>query len=308
MFKSKRARVFATSLCLVSACVIAPVSKAVAGHLISSSLFYGTSTDDWRRSEPAAPDTNEFRGARFFTINAVLENRPVPTAPQVQVSSAARSSISDKISPVPDVTADDEPFGLTAFRAPEGVLWTKWRTLMPALEAESGLIANCRADVESCSLETARFVNMIDAATLLRGRATIQAINDGINNAVAYKSDLAQHGVPDQWSTPLATLQSGFGDCEDYAIAKYVAFLQAGFSNKDLRILLVRDNISREDHAFLSIRNDGNWLVLDNRWSKISPTKDYSRFLPLFAIDQDGVKLFAAPFEHLSSLRTQKNL
>jgi predicted transglutaminase-like cysteine proteinase len=305
MFSSARARAFAASLCLLSVCVTA--QKAVAGHLISSSLFYGANTGVWRKSEPAGPEINEFHGARFFTINAVLEGRSAQPAARGQEFSAADSS-SNKTSPVFDVTANDEPFGLTAFRAPEGVLWTKWRTLMPALEAENGAIERCRADTESCSLETARFVNMIDAAVLLRGQPMIQAINNGINGAIAYKSDLAQYGVPDQWGTPLATLKSGFGDCEDYAIAKYVAFLQAGFSSKDLRILLVRDNVSREDHAFLSVKSDGNWLVLDNRWSMINPTKDYSRFLPLFAIDQDGVKLFAAPFEHLSSLQAQKNL
>ncbi len=307
MFTFGRVRILATSLCLLSVCAT-PISKAVAGHLISSSLFYGTDTGDWRKSEPAAPEANEFRGARFFTINAVLERRSAPTPAQGQDFSAARSSASNRTSAVFDVTTNDEPFGLTAFRAPEGILWTKWRALMPALEAENGVIERCRADTESCSLETAKFLNMIDAAILLRGQATIRAINNGINSAVTYKSDLAQYGVPDQWTAPLATLKSGFGDCEDYAIAKYVAFLQAGFSNKDLRILLVRDNVSREDHAFLSVRNDGNWLVLDNRWSTISPAKDYSRFLPLFAIDQDGVKLFAAPLEHLSSLQAQKNL
>ena len=301
MFKSARAHVLAAAV-LLSVCVTAP--KAIAGHLISSSLFYGANTGDWRKSEPAAPETNEFRGARFFTINAVLERRPIHN----QDFSTTPSSTNVGMSTALDVTANGEPFGLTAFRAPEGVLWTKWRTLMPALEAENSVMERCRAYTESCSLETARFVNMIDAAILLRGQPMIQAINNGINGAIAYKSDLAQYGVPDQWGTPLATLKSGFGDCEDYAIAKYVAFLQAGFSSKDLRILLVRDNVSREDHAFLSVRNDGNWLVLDNRWSMINPTKDYSRFLPLFAIDQDGVKLFAAPFVHLSSLQAQKNL
>ena len=55
-------------------------------------------------------------------------------------------------------------------------------------------------------------------------------INRDINMAIRPTSDLAQWGVTDRWSAPLATLASGRGDCEDYAIAKYVALREAGTS------------------------------------------------------------------------------
>jgi predicted transglutaminase-like cysteine proteinase len=48
--------------------------------------------------------------------------------------------------------------------------------------------------------------------------------------------------------TPLIT---GVGDCEDYVLAKYLVLLDARFPDKDLRILLVRDNFVRADHAIL---------------------------------------------------------
>ena len=47
--------------------------------------------------------------------------------------------------------------------------------------------------------------------------------------AIRYVSDYAQHGEADRWSAPLATFATGKGDCEDYAIAKYVALREAGF-------------------------------------------------------------------------------
>ena len=40
-------------------------------------------------------------------------------------------------------------------------------------------------------------------------------------------SDLAQYGEIDVWSSPLLTFTTGRGDCEDYAIAKFVALHQA---------------------------------------------------------------------------------
>ena len=43
---------------------------------------------------------------------------------------------------------------------------------------------------------------------------------------------MAQWGVPDRWSPPLETLATGRGDCEDYAIAKYVALTAAGIPHR----------------------------------------------------------------------------
>ena len=67
-------------------------------------------------------------------------------------------------------------------------------------------------------------------------------------------SDLAQWGVADRWSAPLATLTSGRGDCEDYAIAKYVALIEAGFAEDDVRLVIVRDIAIGEDHAIVAAR------------------------------------------------------
>jgi predicted transglutaminase-like cysteine proteinase len=75
---------------------------------------------------------------------------------------------------------------------------------------------------------------------------------------------MAQHGVPDIWSSPLATFSSGKGDCEDYTIAKLAALLLAGIPARDLRLMLVRNVRSREAHAVLATRLDDHWLILDN--------------------------------------------
>jgi predicted transglutaminase-like cysteine proteinase len=98
------------------------------------------------------------------------------------------------------------------------------------------------------------------------------------------------------WSPPLETLGAGIGDCEDYAIAKFALLRDAGIAEKDLKVLLVRDTAVRQDHAVLAVRVDGRWLVLDNRRSNLSETRDLPYFMPLFAIDHNGVSLFAAPY------------
>jgi predicted transglutaminase-like cysteine proteinase len=106
-------------------------------------------------------------------------------------------------------------------------------------------------------------------------------------------SDLAQWGVPDRWSSPLETFTTGRGDCEDYAIAKYVALTAAGVAAEDVRLVIVRDVAVGQDHAIVATRLDGNWIMLDNRWLRLVEDGDMRQVVPLFVLDNDGVKQFA---------------
>ena len=111
---------------------------------------------------------------------------------------------------------------------------------------------------------------------------------------------MTQWGAPDEWSAPFAagkgSFDTGLGDCEDYAIAKYVALRAAGIPAKQLRVLLVHDNIARLDHAVLAANEEGHWFILDNRWTAAVEDSDVRRFTPLFALDDQGVKLLAVPY------------
>jgi transglutaminase-like putative cysteine protease len=101
--------------------------------------------------------------------------------------------------------------------------------------------------------------------------------------------DLEQYGAIDVWSSPLATLARGAGDCEDYAIAKFVALQRAGISPDDLRIVIMRDTIRGDDHAVAAARLDGQWLTLDNRRMAMIEDANVSNHRPTFVIDQYGV-------------------
>ena len=117
-------------------------------------------------------------------------------------------------------------------------------------------------------------------------------INRAINMAIRPMSDVAQWGVPDRWSAPLATLASGRGDCEDYAIAKYVALREAGLAENDVRLVIVRELASGEDHAVVAAHVNDKWIVLDNRHLALIEDSDMQRVRPLFVFDRDGVKRF----------------
>ncbi|MBX9777185.1 MAG: transglutaminase-like cysteine peptidase [Xanthobacteraceae bacterium] len=235
--------------------------------------------------------------ARFFTINQVLANRDGqrPGAPGLQLA-ATTMTLTDEPAAAPRLLPPSEPFGLATFRAPEGLLWVKWREVERRMQAEAWEIALCQTDREACSPHALFFLRIVDSAQARGGRARLEVVNRAVNAAIRYTSDYAQHGVADLWTPPLATLASGRGDCEDYAIAKYALLRAAGIADDDLRLLLVRDRAVRQDHAVLAVREDGQWLVLDNRHSMLAEPNRLPQFAPLFAIDHNGVSLFAAPY------------
>jgi hypothetical protein len=80
-----------------------------------------------------------------------------------------------------------------------------------------------------------------------------------------------------------------------------VALRAAGVAAKDLRVLLVRDKVVNMGHAVLAAREEGRWLIMDNRFNRLLAEGDADFLLPLFAMDADGVKLFAAPYARRDS-------
>jgi hypothetical protein len=79
-------------------------------------------------------------------------------------------------------------------------------------------------------------------------------------------------------------------------LAKYAALHQAGVPDEKLRMVLVRDNAVRADHAVLAVRHDRRWLILDNRWNKLFEDKELKQFEPLFVVERKGVRLLSKMF------------
>ena len=194
------------------------------------------------------------------------------------------------------VTKSSEPFGVVAFRLSGGGLWEKWLAVQLKLDDELVQLALCDGDRERCISPAAlRFLAIVDNAKAREGRARLGEINRAINLAIHPMSDLAQYGEIDVWSSPLLTFTTGSGDCEDYAIAKFVALHQAGIPPEDLRIVIMHDTIYGENHAVTAARLGGHWLTLDNRRMTMVEDTHIRNYRPLYVIDQHGVMQYADP-------------
>jgi predicted transglutaminase-like cysteine proteinase len=195
-----------------------------------------------------------------------------------------------------------EPFGLVKVVAPEGnqaVL--EWHKLMANVDSARRELEQCRSEPDRCNAAERRFVTLVKEAAGRQGRARIEFVNERINGEIHYTSDKKQWGTDDVWSLPVDTSKAGSlntkeGDCEDYALAKYVALHQAGVPDAALRMVLVHDAVVDQDHAVLAVRDDNKWLILDNRWNQPVEDKELTRFKPLFIVEKTGVSLLARRF------------
>jgi predicted transglutaminase-like cysteine proteinase len=190
-----------------------------------------------------------------------------------------------------------EPFGRATSFAPAGPLWIKWQEMDEEFAKADRTLAQCRDDQAACPPAIAPLAALVEEAHPLEGRHRLAVVNRAINLAIAYTSDERQFGNgadSDVWSGPAATFASGRGDCEDYAIAKMFALRAAGVPKEDLRLLVVRVSASREGHALLAARADGQWLILDNRTMLLVDDIHERGVTPMFSLDASGVRQYGA--------------
>jgi predicted transglutaminase-like cysteine proteinase len=109
--------------------------------------------------------------------------------------------------------------------------------------------ANPRA-VEAMGLSEARWNELV-------------RINNVINAGVVAITDEDYYKVAEYWAYP-----DGYGDCEDFALAKRKALIEAGWNPSTLLMTVVRES-KGTGHAVLMVRTDRGDLVLDNQDGRV---------------------------------------
>jgi predicted transglutaminase-like cysteine proteinase len=185
------------------------------------------------------------------------------------------------------------PFGMET-EPIAGEVAAKWRTVEADIDREQQVLERCRAH-DTCPAVAQSLLDIVAKGAGRSGRARVGLINRAVDLAITATSDMAQWGVADHWSPPFETLQTHRGDCEDYAIVKYVALLQAGLSRSDVKIVILRTILPKEDHAVVAARVGGQWLILDNRRLALVRDIDMVGCIPRFLLDEDGTRRFVLP-------------
>ncbi len=100
------------------------------------------------------------------------------------------------------------------------------------------------------------------ALATLRNTSPGNLLRD-VNRLVNRAEYVADSAVADRWSTPTELLQFG-GDCEDFAIAKYLLLREMGVPAASMRVVIMRATSALESHAVLVVHAAGQDFVLDN--------------------------------------------
>lgn len=124
------------------------------------------------------------------------------------------------------------------------------------------------------------------AFSSMRGENALSRVN-AFWNLVPYKSDQDAWGLPDYWAAPREFLERG-GDCEDYALAKYATLRELGFREEDMRVVVVTDLRNGLPHAVLTVRESGEWLVLDSLTPRIEKSSGIHFYRPQRSVNGKG--------------------
>lgn len=91
------------------------------------------------------------------------------------------------------------------------------------------------------------------------------SINAHVNQTIIPATDMELYQVEEFWTYPT----SGYGDCEDIALAKRLALIEAGWPASALLMTVVRQ-ADGSGHAVLTVRTDRGDLILDNQEATIN--------------------------------------
>jgi len=119
------------------------------------------------------------------------------------------------------------------------------------------------------------------------GLADLAEINRRVNTT-PYRSDAQNWGVVDLWATPAEFARHG-GDCEDYAIAKYVALRRAGVPASAMRIEVGYDHARADYHAALTVQLGGRAWLLDMDVDRPIPRDTHLSLETIYTINEVGL-------------------
>ena len=110
-------------------------------------------------------------------------------------------------------------------------------------------------------------------------------------NRVPWLSDQQHWGRRDYWATPLELLGTNGGDCEDYALAKYITLVIMGVDPSRLRVTYVRALKLSEPHMVLAYypTPDADPLLLDNLDQQIRSASQRRDLVPVYSFNATGL-------------------
>ncbi|RMF46681.1 MAG: transglutaminase [Deltaproteobacteria bacterium] len=139
-----------------------------------------------------------------------------------------------------------------------------------------------------------------DASSAGRIRRLV-LVNDFFNRRIHYGEDPDVWQRRDYWATPLESLGIRKGDCEDFALAKYVTLLLSGVAEDRLRLIYVRAVIegrATRAHMVVGYYPEGGKVpwILDSLAGEVLPADQRRDLTPVFSFNLQSLWVAGADF------------
>jgi len=145
-------------------------------------------------------------------------------------------------------------------------------------------IRSCGSD---CDRLSAGFSFILDAVKDKNFSDKLAFVNSGVNQLIAYRKDIDTYGKTDYWASPEEILQRRAGDCEDFAILKMTALLQAGIPASSMSLVVLQDTKRRVFHAVLSVNTSNGAFILDSLDNAVVKDTALPNYAPLYSFSTD---------------------
>ncbi len=146
-------------------------------------------------------------------------------------------------------------FGSVAIPMKNFPVSARWAPIYRAISGCAGSACGQKSKTFATVVKTARDKGFLEK---------LDGINRGVNGLIAYKRDKAVYGSLDHWAKPGEILKRGAGDCEDFAILKMAALLDAGIPAHSMSLVVLQDSQKGVFHAVLSVATGSGTFILDN--------------------------------------------
>jgi predicted transglutaminase-like cysteine proteinase len=195
-------------------------------------------------------------------------------------------------------------FDMTETRSKDLVPFTKWTGAMKRFDEQKSLPDDACGTLRYHPCVIKDWKKLVVDQKEKSSREQLEAVNSW-GNSFPYIVDQLNWGVEDYWETPYEFMEIS-GDCEDYAIAKYYSLRALGYSDEQLRIIVVQDlNLGGIIHAVLGVYEGGELLLLDNQSTQVLPALSVYHYRPIYGLNETAWWVY---YPKLDSIATEVSM
>jgi len=260
----------------------------------------------------------DFGSVQYAAIEPLVR---LETSPAIEgslqggkVGLGIRASLRDAAAAVYAQAAAPAPFpslfGTQSILVGNTAIMQRWRNIL-AEGADRNILLDCTSG-DFCDLpRVAAMRGEVDRLKFAPLALKVRAVNEFVNRNLRYASDLSVYGVSDHWASLREVLEQGRGDCEDFAIAKLWMLKALGVPLDSIRMVVLRDQATRQDHAVLAVSHGGGAWVLDNRSAVVKADSEIRHYRPYYSLSASGSSwVHSVPTgaqQRVTAARTQPN-